>query len=115
LKKVFHINLKKAAFKLREAAKKYSYKDTEYFHSYYGAWDRKEIMPKYILGEGAQGSFEGITVTLPEKYDEYLTRLYGDYMTPPPPEKQVSHHYCDIIDLDRSYKEYLSEDGVIVF
>jgi len=25
-------------------------------------------------------------------YQQYLTNLYGDYMTPPPPEKRVSHH-----------------------
>jgi len=25
---------------------------------------------------------------VPKKWDEYLTVVYGDYMTPPPPEKR---------------------------
>lgn len=28
----------------------------------------------------------------PSGYDEYLTKTYGDYMTPPPIRRQVSHH-----------------------
>lgn len=31
----------------------------------------------------------------PAGFDEYLTRTYGDYMTPPPPQNQVSHHSYD--------------------
>ena len=67
----------------------------------------KEVMPREIYGDGSIGSFEGITVRLPEKVDEYLTRLYGDYMTPPPPEKRVAHHYCEAIDADRPYTDYV--------
>lgn len=44
---------------------------------------------------------------LPDKLDTYLTRLYGDYMTPPPLEKRIPHHYCTVIDLERSYKSYI--------
>ena len=36
--------------------------------------------------------FEDTEFWGPAGYDEYLTRTYGDYMTPPPPENQVSHH-----------------------
>ena len=36
--------------------------------------------------------FEGETYHGPSNYDTYLTQLYGDYMTPPPPEKQYTHH-----------------------
>lgn len=32
--------------------------------------------------------FEGIMVRIPKHYHEYLTYMYGDYMTPPPPEKR---------------------------
>ena len=37
---------------------------------------------------------------------EYLSKMYGDYMTPPPIEKRVGHHYTEIIDLEKPYTEY---------
>lgn len=37
--------------------------------------------------------FEDRCFPAPEKYDEFLTATYGDYMAPPPKEKQVSHHH----------------------
>ena len=36
--------------------------------------------------------FEGESYHGPSNYDTYLTQLYGDYMTPPPPEKQRTRH-----------------------
>lgn len=36
--------------------------------------------------------FEDFTIAIPRKYDEYLTLMYGDYMTPPPVEKRVLTH-----------------------
>ena len=51
--------------------------------------------------------YEGVTVRVPEKYDEYLTALYGDWRTPPPPEKQKGHHYYEICDTEKPYTEYI--------
>ena len=36
--------------------------------------------------------FEDRTFKIMNGYDDYLTNAYGDYMTPPPPEKRVSTH-----------------------
>ena len=36
--------------------------------------------------------FEGETFWAMGAYKEYLTNMYGDYMQPPPKEKQVTHH-----------------------
>ncbi len=36
--------------------------------------------------------FEDTEIIVPRDYDSYLTCLYGDYMTPPPAEQQVSEH-----------------------
>lgn len=36
--------------------------------------------------------FEDRTFKIMKGYDDYLTNAYGDYMTPPPPEKRVSTH-----------------------
>ena len=45
--------------------------------------------------------FESYFVKVPSGYDEYLTMVYGDYMTPPPVNKRVLTHegeryYCNL-------------------
>ena len=72
-----------------------------------GAWGKKEIMPEEWFGKGIEVCFEGLTVLAPQEFDKYLTQVYGDYMTPPPEEKQVGHHYTEIIDLTKPYTEYM--------
>lgn len=88
--------------------KKIPYEDAEIIVNFCGAWAEKEIMPKAYFGDGIEGEFEGIKVVLPEKTHEYLTALYGDYMTLPPEEERVGHHYYTVIDLGKSYKEYIN-------
>ncbi len=100
---------KGARDRMRALWKEVPYATAEYVINYGGAYGKKERMPKEIYGKGTAGSFEGLTVMLPEKTDEYLTRLYGDYMTPPPPEKRIAHHYCEVIDPDRPYTEYTAK------
>ncbi|MCL2226739.1 MAG: LicD family protein [Oscillospiraceae bacterium] len=39
----------------------------------------------------AEIAFEGITFPCAKDYHGYLTHLYGDYMTPPPPDKRHWH------------------------
>lgn len=39
-----------------------------------------------------EADFEDLTIKIPRKYDEYLTLIYGDYMTPPPIEKRELTH-----------------------
>lgn len=104
------IPYKKAVKKLDRLYQKHPYSRAVTIGNFCGAWGHKEIMPKEIFGNGVDGVFEGRHIRLPEKTDEYLTRLYGDYMTPPPPEKRIAHHYCTVIDLEKSYKEYRSEE-----
>lgn len=75
--------------------------------NYCGAWGEKEIVPKEWYGEGSLLEFEGLWLNAPKEYDKWLTQVYGDYMKLPPAEKQVTHHYTDIIDLDNSYTKYM--------
>lgn len=48
--------------------------------------------PKEWYGEGVMHKFEDTTIRLMTEYDKNLTQVYGDYMTPPPKEKQVPLH-----------------------
>ncbi len=51
----------------------------------------KQCMPKEIYGEPVLLEFEGRKYYAPEHYEEWLTRLYGDYMQLPPPEKRQAN------------------------
>ena len=77
-----------------------------------GTDSNKQAMPLEIYGKGSVGTFEGIEVMLPENYDEYLTRIYGDYMQLPPKEKQVGHHYNKGFSLEIGYKEYFKKHHI---
>ena len=58
-------------------------------------------MPIEWFGEGKMMAFENIEVCMPNNYDAYLTRVYGDYMTPPPIEKRPSHNARYFVDFHR--------------
>ena len=47
--------------------------------------------------------FEDTELPIPIGYDAYLKTAFGDYMTPPPVEKQVAHHDAVLVDLEKSY------------
>ena len=56
--------------------------------------------------------FEDGEFAVPAEYDRILTTIYGDYMTPPPKDQQVSHGSGkgDVIyDVHRDYSEYRKE------
>ena len=65
---------------------------TDWIANLYGAWGIREIAPAACYGDGEDYTFEGRSYRGVADYDTYLSGLYGDYMTPPPPEKRVTHH-----------------------
>lgn len=52
-----------------------------------------DIFTKDIFGKGVYKEFEGIELLIPEKFHEYLTQMYGDYMQLPPINKRVGGHF----------------------
>lgn len=72
-----------------------------------GAWGKKEIVPIEWYGEGIELDFEGIRARGPVRYDLWLSQVYGKYMELPPIEKRVTHHYTEVIDLNKSFKNYI--------
>ncbi len=71
-----------------------------------GTNPKKEAMPREIFMEGTKKKFEDIMVTVPKKYDKYLTLLFGEYMKLPPLDKQSGHHHHKGLDLNMGYLEY---------
>lgn len=60
---------------------------------------RSELFKGYI-----DHQFESATFMILEKYDAYLSHIFGDYMKLPPKDKQVPGHF-EILDLHKSYLE----------
>lgn len=55
-------------------------------------YGKNEIMPRSFYEETTQLKFEDCSFTVPAEYKQWLENIYGDYMTPPPPEKRITHH-----------------------
>lgn len=68
---------------------------------------KSEYAPREQYGEGSAAVFEGMEVIIPEGYEDYLTRKYGDWRADLPEEEQVGHHYAEIIDTARPYTDYI--------
>lgn len=75
-----------------------------------GANFGKEIVHKIWFGKGKLMKFEDIEAVVQVDTDSYLTKIYGDYMTPPPPEKQEGHHYHRGFSLEESYLTYTDKN-----
>lgn len=71
-------------------------------------YGKRDYISAEYYGVGKTALFEGIEVRVPEKCDEYLTALYGDWRTPPPPEQRIGKHLFEICDTEKSYAEYLN-------
>lgn len=56
------------------------------------AYKRKAVMPREWYGSGKKLSFGPYLWNCPERPDEILRYVYGDYMTLPPPEERGTHN-----------------------
>lgn len=104
---LFSLDEKKALIKREKIFKSFDYEKSSLVINHSGAYGQKEIMRKENFGKGTVAEFEGRKVLIPEKYDKYLSDLYGDYMTLPPVESRIGHHSTETIDLDNSFMKYM--------
>ncbi len=105
LMQLIPINQAKLKLKIDKMASLIDYDSVEYIANFFGNWHEKEIAEKQWFGAPTEYTFEGIKVFGPENMDAYLTALYGDWRTPPPIEKQISHHDYLFLDLNLPYKK----------
>ncbi len=65
----------------------------------------KEIMPREYFGKPTLHVFENTDIFIPERCDEFLTTIYGNWRRMPPKDKQVSEHDYIYFDLHKSFLE----------
>ncbi len=79
--------------KLRKINAQYAYEHSKYIgatDSLHNSIKNRNLREWY--DEVIELNFEGCKFKAPVGYDEILTKMYGDYMTLPPADKQVTHH-----------------------
>lgn len=81
---------------IERIACRYSYEECEYVGCLGGRAGVKEALRKADMEPAILMEFEGKQFYAMPNYDEYLTNLYGDYMTPPPEEERVSRHEINV-------------------
>lgn len=99
----FIFGWRKEIKKVNELCASRSFDDYKFAGNLLGNWHYKEIVPQDCFGEPDELDFEDMKICVPHDYDKYLTNVYGDYMTPPPAEKQKSHHDYIELSLNKSY------------
>ena len=94
-------NTRKQLDKMDRLLKKYSPEKSEYLVNFTGQTSYKfnEMFKKEVYGKGKAYPFEDIQMVGPEKYDDYLKSLYGQYMTPPK-ESDRNAHVSELVPIE---------------
>ena len=94
------INFQKLAYKnLKKEFLKNDFYNSEYVASIVGGMKRlKEVFPYKVYSETSNMKFEDTKLSGMKYYDDYLSKLYGDYMKMPP-ENQRENHGVEIYDM----------------
>lgn len=99
----FMVNDRDLVIKVDRTAASFGYDNCKYVANLMGAYRIKEVMEKRIFGQPTEYKFENIIVDGVERYDEFLTNIYGDWKKLPPVDKRKTAHNYIEIDLDKSY------------
>ena len=93
---------------MRKIENKYNYDTSDMvinYVEYYGF--AKGYFPKTWFGKGTKTIFGSKEAIIPNQYDKYLRRIYGNYMKFPPSSERISHHSCMYVNLNK--RESLSD------
>lgn len=77
--------------------------DTSEYVAYFGTWRGPKVISRREWFDGYYyADFEDFKIRIPKGAHEYLTRLFGDYMTPPPQDViATDNHGYVFLDLDK--------------
>ena len=97
--------------KVQRLMTQYKFDDCEQVIDYDSVF--RGIVAKKILGEPKEYEFEGKKFLGVSDAHQYLTEMYGDYMTPPPKEKQIQHNFY-YITLELPYREFAKQNNITI-
>lgn len=84
-------------FVIRQIEKYNDKSDSPYLGFFYGRTKYKSaVIERSLFGKPHYVDFENIKLPVPEKYHEYLTQVFGDYMKLPPVEQRVGLHLISV-------------------
>ncbi|MBR2295705.1 MAG: LicD family protein [Clostridiales bacterium] len=86
------MNLKKQLMKYDKFFKSTKDRDCRLIGDISGRYGFREFVDKEIFGEGITMQFEDRMIRVPSHPEDYLTCIYGDFMTLPPEEKRQASH-----------------------
>ena len=109
----YHKKTAKTIAEYEAYVSKYPVKDSGIVCSHGNRYGERDYISREYYGNGTEVLFEGIKVRIPEKYDEYLMSLYGDWRTPPPIEEQCDIHPCEVCDTEKPYTVYRKQKQTI--
>ncbi len=89
--KVFHISPQWLYKLLQREQKKYNNEDCNLMCPFEVTMASRAYISKDELYPLVKVPFESQTVYMPNQYDKYLRRLFGDYMKLPPEDQRVNH------------------------
>lgn len=82
---------KKILDKIDRKLRRYSFDKSDYVMNFFGAYVKKELLPREWFGEPKKYQFEDAMLNGPAEYDIYLRRFYGEYQIPPSDEHKDKH------------------------
>ena len=83
---------RKVAERMDRFIQQYKNRETSFVFESCGGIHAKKRFSKTVFDTLVDFSFEGQKFYGFEQYDEYLSKIYGNYMQLPPEEKRVTHH-----------------------
>ena len=89
---------------------------SKYVHVFLGGASKisRSVFAREWMQEVVEQKFEGYGFYCFTRYDELLRTMYGDYMVLPPEDERRIKEHVFVLDLDRSYQEYVNaRDGVV--
>ena len=70
---------------------------------------KRKLMPASCFSKLIDHKFENFTIPIPQGYDGYLSKQYGNYMELPPIEKRGTWHEGVYFDADVPYDIFIAE------
>lgn len=76
---------------------KYNNRETDCYGFFFGRTRYHNcVVKKCLYGKPVYVTFEDTKLPVPEQYHEYLTQMFGDYMTLPPEEQRKGLHLISV-------------------